>query len=332
MKNGVINARQVEELIDEKLSIEALCQSVEHLQFNDELAVRIATAIKRLRQRQNRGLAVIPKMQSALREMKLDLELIKHALVALKQTGVLNREQIEAELVREVFPPNRPNAAYGVVVVEEKTVPVAAMECQIRLHICKAICCRIFPVHLTAREVHSNLYRWNPKQPYSLRKNRLGCIHLEAGTCRCNIYAERPQICQSYSCREDKRVWQDFDRMILNPGLFRQIRSLDVSTDLWCAVFTEEQFREDALNEGKRLKRIKKGHGIASSQEPSLHQHALREPKSPSGNVSPPDFSDLRALLDTEPHKRFVPQDVDRADPGEGKGAADSKSTLSGAK
>jgi Fe-S-cluster containining protein len=63
--------------------------------------------------------------------------------------------------------------------------------------------------------------RWELSEPYL---NRQGhdryCSHLDRGTRRCSIYDQRPGICRTYDCRQDKRIWQDFEQGIINPDLF----------------------------------------------------------------------------------------------------------------
>jgi hypothetical protein len=45
------------------------------------------------------------------------------------------------------------------------------------------------------------------------------CHHLERPTQRCGIYDNRPFVCRSYDCRQDQRIWLDFDQRVINPEL-----------------------------------------------------------------------------------------------------------------
>jgi Fe-S-cluster containining protein len=45
------------------------------------------------------------------------------------------------------------------------------------------------------------------------------CHHLERQTTCCGIYAQRPIVCRAYDCRNDKRIWADFERKIVSPEL-----------------------------------------------------------------------------------------------------------------
>jgi len=56
------------------------------------------------------------------------------------------------------------------------------------------------------------------------------CQHLERNGQRCSIHENRPVPCRGYDCRNDKRIWSDFDKMLLSPEfekLFRSENKLD---------------------------------------------------------------------------------------------------------
>ena len=47
-------------------------------------------------------------------------------------------------------------------------------------------------------------------------------MHQErAGAHRCGVYQNRPLICRTYSCRNDKRIWLDFENYVVNPDILR---------------------------------------------------------------------------------------------------------------
>ena len=93
--------------------------------------------------------------------------------------------------------------------------PGAPVDCSARLHICKAICCRLhFP--LSIEEIESGPLRWDLGRPYLNRHNAAGYCHQIDDSLGCQIYDERPRVCREYSCVHDKRIWKDFDAMELN--------------------------------------------------------------------------------------------------------------------
>ena len=94
--------------------------------------------------------------------------------------------------------------------------PSARVDCASRLHICHAACCRL-DFALSVDEVEGGRVKWDLGRPYFIRHAADGgCAHLDAGTCGCSTYANRPQVCRSYDCTHDARIWKDFDRMVLN--------------------------------------------------------------------------------------------------------------------
>jgi Fe-S-cluster containining protein len=95
----------------------------------------------------------------------------------------------------------------------EQTVEV---DCSARMHICKAVCCRL-DFALTVSEVESGNVKWDLGRPYFVRHNANGCcVHNDPQTGGCGIYADRPRVCRRYSCANDGRIWKNFEQMELN--------------------------------------------------------------------------------------------------------------------
>ncbi len=90
------------------------------------------------------------------------------------------------------------------------------VNCHERLHICKSACCRL-QFALSIEEIEAGNSKWDLGQPYLIRQNSEGCCsHLDGETKRCEIYNDRPGVCRSYSCKEDNRIWKNFENMELN--------------------------------------------------------------------------------------------------------------------
>lgn len=100
----------------------------------------------------------------------------------------------------------------------------AEIDCESRLPLCRAACCKL-RFALTARDVEAGRVKWNLGQPYMIRQGDDGyCHHLDrAGQC-CGIYEDRPFVCRAYDCRTDKRIWEDFERGVVSPGLGELMR------------------------------------------------------------------------------------------------------------
>ena len=95
--------------------------------------------------------------------------------------------------------------------VDKYTVTSPQIDCASLMHLCKARCCR-FSVALDFTDIHDGL-RWEYARPYELRRRRDDgyCVYSEPGTHRCDCYEKRPSICRTYDCRQDTRVWEDFE-------------------------------------------------------------------------------------------------------------------------
>lgn len=159
--------------------------------------------------------------QSALRVSELQAFL--HGLTdVLLAKGVVGSDELAAsiECVRAELQQRGESAGTGAVVrVDPETTgppPSARVDCASRLHICHAACCRL-DFALSVDEVEGGRVKWDLGRPYFIRHGADGgCTHLDAGTCGCSAYADRPRVCRSYDCTHDTRIWKDFDRMVLN--------------------------------------------------------------------------------------------------------------------
>ena len=93
------------------------------------------------------------------------------------------------------------------------------IDCETRIPLCKASCCRLrFP--LSEQDIHEGTVEWQLDRPYLNRQRPDGyCAHCSAESHGCQIYTSRPAVCRTYDCREDTRIWVDFDLRIPNPQL-----------------------------------------------------------------------------------------------------------------
>jgi hypothetical protein len=97
----------------------------------------------------------------------------------------------------------------------------AKIDCENRVRFCHAACCRL-RFALSKQDVYEGIIRWELGQPYLIAQNKDHyCTHFERDTCRCNVRDHRPVACRGYDCRNDKRIWRDFDHRIANPNIER---------------------------------------------------------------------------------------------------------------
>ncbi len=99
------------------------------------------------------------------------------------------------------------------------------IDCENRLHLCRAACCRL-QFALSQQDLEEGIVKWDFSRPYLICQGKDGyCTHLENNSCQCSVYQNRPVPCRAYDCREDERIWEDFDNKILNPELTSQLNS-----------------------------------------------------------------------------------------------------------
>jgi Fe-S-cluster containining protein len=95
----------------------------------------------------------------------------------------------------------------------------ARIDCENRLHLCKAACCRL-RFALSRQDLEEGVVKWDLARPYLIARRPDGyCRHFEPRECRCGIYQHRPVPCRAYDCRNDKRIWADFDNKVVSPEL-----------------------------------------------------------------------------------------------------------------
>lgn len=95
------------------------------------------------------------------------------------------------------------------------------IDCENRIPLCKAACCRL-RVALSRQDLEEGVVRWDLAHPYLIARNAEGyCSHLQSSNCRCSIYEQRPLPCRGYDCRNDKRIWSDFENRVVSPELER---------------------------------------------------------------------------------------------------------------
>jgi hypothetical protein len=90
------------------------------------------------------------------------------------------------------------------------------IDCEPRLPLCRARCCTL-PFALTAQDLDERIARWDYARPYDIARREDGyCVHND-WTRACAIYPYRPASCRTYDCRQDRRIWLDFEKRIPAP-------------------------------------------------------------------------------------------------------------------
>ena len=103
------------------------------------------------------------------------------------------------------------------MVDDKYTVESPDIDCASRIALCGARCCS-FDVMLSLQDLEERKLPFVIDQPYMLPRDpvskRCACMD-DAGAC--TAYDYRPATCRTYDCREDRRVWLDYEARIPAP-------------------------------------------------------------------------------------------------------------------
>lgn len=138
----------------------------------------------------------------------------------LADKGVITGEEFgefrerAGEQIEQIKQPKVRLANIGDKYAEARTVEI---DCAARIHLCHARCCS-FNFYLTAQDLEEGVARWDYGNPYWIKHEADGyCTHCDPATRACQIHTQRPHVCRLYDCRNDRRIWQDFDARIPAP-------------------------------------------------------------------------------------------------------------------
>jgi Fe-S-cluster containining protein len=156
-----------------------------------------------------------------------------YALIELlNEKGILTIEELDARKrkVAERLVRNFAESGLGLMYQDPEMDKYhfeqeAKVDCESRLSACKAVCCKI-PFALSRQDVEEGIVRWNFGRPYMIAHGTEGyCVHLNRDTFKCSVHENRPVPCRGFDCRDNEkwRVWNDYDRRILNPELMERI-------------------------------------------------------------------------------------------------------------
>jgi Fe-S-cluster containining protein len=101
------------------------------------------------------------------------------------------------------------------------------IDCDARIPLCRARCCTLhFP--LSNQDLDERVVKWDYLKPYIIRQREDDgyCVHNDPSTKGCTVYHHRPAVCRTYDCRQDKRIWIDFEKRI--PAIDPRLKPKDV--------------------------------------------------------------------------------------------------------
>lgn len=167
---------------------------------------------------------VDPKLQELIEKLAADLP-------SLPDNGEASRRfewLLDALILRGQLPASFKRLAAKIqadqgtkirlsLVTDKYSVASPDIDCASRIHLCGARCCS-FDVALSPQDIAEKVVPFELDRPYMLPRDpdtkKCACMD-EGGAC--TIYDQRPGPCRTYDCREDARVWIDYEARIPAP-------------------------------------------------------------------------------------------------------------------
>jgi Fe-S-cluster containining protein len=144
----------------------------------------------------------------------------------LRESGLVPGERydqlVEAARVQESAKQDERLKLYIYDDNDKYQVECPPIPCGELMHLCRGRCCTLhFP--LSPQDLREKVVKWNYLRPYLIRQRDTDgyCVHNDPESHGCGIYHHRPSVCRSYDCRNDKRIWLDYEKRIpaVNPAL-----------------------------------------------------------------------------------------------------------------
>lgn len=144
--------------------------------------------------------------------------LVEHGLFKIEEIDA-RKTQVAPRLLRR-FESHDPGVAVQHSAHDKYCAPQeVTIDCESRVELCKAACCKmLFP--LSQQDIEERVIHWQLGRPYVIAKGEDGyCQHLERNCLSCTVHAARPLPCRVYDCRNDRRIWLDFEHRVINPKI-----------------------------------------------------------------------------------------------------------------
>lgn len=179
------------------------------------------TAIDPLQRDFERGLRFAHQLMSITQHEGREGVIFARALAeVLVGKGIIEKQELEtmmAQVEQQFAALPTPRVMLGKSEDKYASQRAVSIDCASRIHLCKARCCS-FAFYLTEQDLEEGIVRWDYGRPYWIQRATDGyCVHCQPGSRHCRIHARRPYVCRAYDCRNDKRIWLDFEAMLPNP-------------------------------------------------------------------------------------------------------------------
>jgi Putative zinc- or iron-chelating domain len=180
-----------------------------------------------LRQELAEGLLYTHSRLSANTASTLEARSFLYALIELlEEGGLVSIDALDErkETVSERLSEQARQRGDGVLLQDPEHDKYAfdaevAIDCPSLVHLCHAACCKL-TFALSRQDIEEGVVRWDLGKPYLIRQDADGyCCHVDRERKACTIHAHRPVPCRAFDCRNDKRIWVDFEQRIPNPNI-----------------------------------------------------------------------------------------------------------------
>lgn len=113
---------------------------------------------------------------------------------------------------------SKPSVWLDASLEDKYAIESSSPPCAELIHLCNARCCS-FEFPLSTADLDEGVIRWDYGQPYRIRQRASDgfCVHHDPAAKTCTVHAQRPGACRHYDCRNDSRVWIDYDKRIPAP-------------------------------------------------------------------------------------------------------------------
>jgi len=187
-------------------------------------------SLKNLRKEMIDGLLYTHRRMSANTSKALEVASFCYALIEiLDEKGIITIEELDerkrdvAKRLVKKFTERGMGAVYQDPEHDKYNFhKQVEIDCDSRIHLCKAACCRIFSFALSRQDIREGIIKWDLGHPYMVAKDEDGyCKHLDRATYQCTVREHRPVPCRAFDCRKDKRIWLDYAGKIINPEVHK---------------------------------------------------------------------------------------------------------------
>jgi Fe-S-cluster containining protein len=172
------------------------------------------------------GLRFMHEIGGELRREIFETEMSIFALIdEILSSGLVDHGRLNARWMEERAELMQNTREHRRVRIHENPDKYAITElpdidCEARMHLCKGRCCT-FTFPLSNQDLDERIVKYNYRRPYLIRQGpgpdgQKYCVHNHPETHGCTVYDHRPAVCRTYSCKNDTRVWKDFEARIPN--------------------------------------------------------------------------------------------------------------------